>query len=251
MSRYVWIKRGQVFVALTLAVSQIVSCNPVPAPETWDRTDEIISTDQGLSIQLMAGDMGARQGQIYFTLFYVVLAHAGLDGWEISPRDVTISDDQGQVGTCQGIAVETVDGITLGSMVVPPVRYNASFLKIAVSTMRAKNLATGEVKELKGDWEFVPLRNKNPKYHPADTFMGVGFCRQGDLLNHRGITIMHVYDGFYKYKGSDYSRWLLGQQFRVSHPEYHEVFVLVTSEGEVRRVSANEYQRLGFSVWDR
>jgi len=109
--------------------------------------------------------------------------------------------------------------------------------------MVAKNLTTGELQEITGDWHLVPMRNQSPGYNGerAET-QGRVWPEAG--LTHQGTTLRYVYGGGH----GGIPGWLLGQQFWLSEPEPHDILVLVTSEG-VSRVSADEYQQRGFTIY--
>lgn len=100
-----------ILVGLLLAVVLLIGCEPqeirsIAPPEYWRFTDEVVATDQGLNFTLMAAPFLARGEQWQCTLFYVVLAPEELYGWQISPTGIVISDDQGEIFTGQGNALE-------------------------------------------------------------------------------------------------------------------------------------------------
>jgi hypothetical protein len=243
-------KLGLILVGLLLAVVLLIGCEPqeippeeIPPPEYWRFTDEVATTDQGLNFRLMAAPFLAKGEQWQCSLFYVVLAPEELYGWQVSPTGILISDDQGQIFTGQGNALESVSGVTLGAMPLPLFRNSARFLKIAFNTMEARDLATGGVRELKGNWELTPLKNLTPGYY----WEGVLGLWETDEVSYKRITVRYIINGDYVWLSGKWGEppWVLKERFWLNAPEPHDIFVLVTSEGEVRRVSAEEYQQLG------
>ncbi len=248
-------------ILLTIALVGIaVGCTytwPVPPPVYWYTTGEHSTTDRDLTLVVMTYSFLGQEGQWYGTLFYAVLAPQELSGWQVSPGPLAISDDRGLLGTGRGIPIESVGGVTLGAMVLSPFRYNADALKIAITTMEAKNLTTGEVQELKGDWQLVPLRNMSPEFAARGTTLSGSVPPVNGAgpheLTHQGTTLKYVIDPGYRGPPAQpgpwqpWQSWVLGRQFWVSDPEPHDIFLLVT-EGEVTRVSADEYLRQGFRI---
>ncbi|MFH1484259.1 MAG: hypothetical protein ABIG98_08470 [Chloroflexota bacterium] len=232
---------------------------PVPPLEYWRPTGEYSAVDQDLTLVVMTYNFLGQEGQWYGTLFYAVLAPQELSGWQVTPEPATITDDQGPLGTGQFVPIESAGGVTLGALVISPFRNNANALKIAFDSMEAKNLITGEVQEFQGDWRLVPLRNLAPEYSPGGTMFGGPVAPVNGVspheLTHQGTTLKYLFAGG-GYKGpppppgtwQPWQSWLLGEQFWMSEPEPHDIFVLVTSEGEVSRVSADEYTREGFRI---
>lgn len=130
----------------------------------------------------------------------------------------------------------------MGAIPLPLFRNSARFLKIAFNTMEARDLATGEVKESKGNWAMVPLRNLSPEYR----WEGKLGLWETDEVSYKGITLRYIINGDYVWLSGKWGEppWVLKERFWVNAPEPHDIFVLVTSEGEARHVSAGEYQQL-------
>lgn len=268
-------KWASILLALALvgiAVGCTIQNPPVPPAVYWSRTGEYSTTDRDLTLVLLSYSFLRQGGQWYSTLFYAVLTPQELSGWQVSPGPVAVNDERGPLGTGRGIPIESVGGVTLGALVLSPFGYDADALKIAITTMEAKNPTTGEVQELKGDWHLVPLRTP-PGTPPPPTVLfeskgptmlggslwpkkAVGTSGARGELTHQGTTLRYILHG--DYRGGPPSQpgqplqpwqwWVIGQQFWVSDPEPQDIFVLVTSEGEVRRVSADEYLQRGFRI---
>ncbi|MBU2009173.1 MAG: hypothetical protein KJ624_04940 [Chloroflexi bacterium] len=256
-------------ILLTIAlVGMMVGCYPVapyplpvPPPEYWRPTADYSTTDRDLTLVVMTYGFFAWRGQWYGTLFYAVLAPQGLSGWQVTPGPVGVGDDSGPLGTGQASTIESAGGVTVGALVLSPFGWNANALRVRITTMEAKNLTTGEVQEVKGDWQLRPLGNMSPGSSGGTTTLrgavppvtGAG----SPELTHQGITLKYAIDGGYRgpplpqpppATWQPWQWWVLGQQFWFNEPVPHDVFVLVTSEGEVSRVTADEYLRRGFRI---
>lgn len=212
-------------------------------PMVWEPTAEYYTIDQDLRFVVMSFNFHGQGGQWHCTLFYAVLAPLEMSGWQLTPGPVAVSDDQGPLGTAQAVPIESVGGVTLGALVLSPFGYTANSLKIAFATMVAKNLTTGEVKEIRGDWQLVPMRNQSTGYSGEGTTLGGRVWPEAGLT-HQGTALRYVTDGGHR----GFPSVVIGEQFWMSEPEPHDILVLVTSEG-VSRVSADEYRQWGFTIY--
>jgi hypothetical protein len=231
---------------------------PVPPPEYWRPTDYYSTTDWGLRLVVLSFGFEGKGGLWYCTLFHAVLAPEDLSGWQVTPGLTTISDNYGTLGAGRFVSVASAGSVTLGALAIPPFRGNADALYILFDKMEAENLATGQIEEFQGIWRVMPLINRAPDQTPAGTLAGdvspesVQTAQGGLELTYQSTRLRY---STVDLRGSGppnqpyWDHWVVGQQFWFSEPVPHDVFVLVTSEGEVSSVSADEYTQKGFRVY--
>lgn len=132
-------------------------------PDGWFIPREAIAFHRDVSFAAQYAALSPEYTAIVYTI--VASPDRELWGWELTPTQATLTDDQSRpYEPLRIIPLGAVDGVSLGVIMFPPRQQGVEDLRLSIPAMQTQHAARGLSRQIEGRWELPLLGNRYPQF---------------------------------------------------------------------------------------